>query len=305
MSSRAKAVENSHSEVATSQVRKLDDSWPDRIELPGLPPVPTWDDALLPDAFRPWLSDVAERTQCPPEYPAVGAIVALEWVIGRGCAIRPKRHDDWSVVPNLWGALVGPPSAMKTPAVRQAMRPLAAVARKASEQHAERAYEREAIEARLKSLRNEMQQAAKKGEDLGLLKARFEELMDEAQQEDAERRFIVYDATVEKLGELLASSPRGLLLFRDELAGFLKSLDKVGHENDRAFYLEAWNGDGRYIYDRIARGTIVIEAACVSLLGTIRTWATSRLPSSCSRRRRGRRRAGSADAAAGVPRLTW
>src|SRR4029453_5387354 len=37
----------------------------------------------------------------------------------------------------------------------------------------------------------------------------------------------------------------------------------------KAVYLEAWNGDGRFTYDRIGRGTIDIEAACVSILGGI------------------------------------
>jgi len=83
------------------------------------------------------------------------------------------------------------------------------------------------------------------------------------------RRYLVNDTTVEKLGELLNKNPRGLLLFRDELTGFLRTLERDGHESDRAFYLEAWNGTGRFRYDRIARGTIDIEAACVSILGSI------------------------------------
>lgn len=80
---------------------------------------------------------------------------------------------------------------------------------------------------------------------------------------------MVNDPTVEKLGELLNQNPNGLLLFRDELTGFLRTLDKDGNENARAFYLESWNGDGRYVYDRIGRGTIEIEHACVSILGGI------------------------------------
>jgi hypothetical protein len=80
---------------------------------------------------------------------------------------------------------------------------------------------------------------------------------------------VTNDCTVEKLGELLNENPNGLLAFRDELTGFLRSLDKDGQEGARAFYLEAWNGTGRFTYDRIGRGTIDIEAACVSILGGI------------------------------------
>ena len=74
---------------------------------------------------------------------------------------------------------------------------------------------------------------------------------------------------MEKMGELLNQNPRGLLLFRDELTGFLRTLDREGHESDRAFYLEAWNGTSQFVFDRIGRGTIDIEAACLSILGGI------------------------------------
>jgi putative DNA primase/helicase len=79
----------------------------------------------------------------------------------------------------------------------------------------------------------------------------------------------VCDATVEKLGELLVENQSGLLVFRDELMGFLRNLEKQGRESDRAFYLEAWNGNGSFTYDRIGRGTIFIPSATVSILGGI------------------------------------
>src|SRR6266851_2930744 len=65
------------------------------------------------------------------------------------------------------------------------------------------------------------------------------------------KRYLVNDTTVEKLGELLNHHPNGLLLFRDELSGWLHTMDRPGHENDRAFYCEAWNGTSAYTYDRI------------------------------------------------------
>ena len=49
----------------------------------------------------------------------------------------------------------------------------------------------------------------------------------------------------------------------------LNTMDRPGHENDRAFYCEAWNGTGAYTYDRIGRGTLHIRAACLSVLGGI------------------------------------
>ena len=83
------------------------------------------------------------------------------------------------------------------------------------------------------------------------------------------KRYLVHDATVEKLGELLAENPNGLTLARDELIGFLRSMDRQGHESDRGFYLEAWNGSNSFAYDRIGRGTIMIPNTCLAIFGTI------------------------------------
>ena len=41
---------------------------------------------------------------------------------------------------------------------------------------------------------------------------------------------------------MLAENPDGLLLYRDELMGFLKGLEKQGHEGDRAFYSRLGTG---------------------------------------------------------------
>jgi hypothetical protein len=74
---------------------------------------------------------------------------------------------------------------------------------------------------------------------------------------------------VEKLGELLIENPQGLLLFRDELAGWLNTFEKPGRENDRQFYVESWSGKEDFDVDRIGRGSIHIPALCLSIFGSI------------------------------------
>ena len=83
------------------------------------------------------------------------------------------------------------------------------------------------------------------------------------------RRYVTNDATVEKLGELLAENPSGLLLSRDELAGWISKLQQPDHQTDRAFYLEAYNGNGSFNCDRIGRGSIHIPSNTVSVIGGI------------------------------------
>lgn len=250
--------------------------WPDPEPLPDARlPVPAFDLALLPEALRPWIADIAERMQCPPDFPAIGAMVSLAAVVGRRIGIRPKQRDDWTVVPNLWGAIVGRPGVLKTPALAEAMRPLERLAAQARDSHA-KAMQKHGAQAELTKARRDILRAelrAKKDpkkdrrDDVAILADL--EALDGQDARPVEVRYVTNDPTVEKLGELLAANPAGALVFRDELTGWLRSLDREGREGDRSFYLEAWNGSGAYTYDRIGRGTLHIETATVSVLGGI------------------------------------
>jgi hypothetical protein len=235
-----------------------------------LPHVEPFDPVFLPEALQGWIQDIADRMQCPLDFPAVAAIVSLAEVVGRKVGIRPKQQDDWLVVPNLWGAIIGRPGVLKTPAILEPLRQLyrlEAEAKDAYQQCMDQwniqqivAKEQEKVTAQ------NIREALKKGGDAT---AFAETLLATEGKQPTRTRYVVNDSTVEKLGELLNENPNGLLIFRDELTGLLRQLDREGHESDRAFYLEAWNGNGRFTYDRIARGTIDIEACCVSILGGI------------------------------------
>ena len=82
-------------------------------------------------------------------------------------------------------------------------------------------------------------------------------------------RYVVNDTSVEQLGVVLAENPQGLMLIRDELNGWLTGLNKYDGQKDRAFWLEAFNGDGDFRYDRISRESILIPSNTISLLGGI------------------------------------
>ncbi len=60
----------------------------------SLAPVKPFDPAWLPAPFHRWVADIAERMQCPPEFPAIAAMVALSSVAGRRFCIQPKRLDE-------------------------------------------------------------------------------------------------------------------------------------------------------------------------------------------------------------------
>jgi hypothetical protein len=215
--------------------------------------------------------------QVPLEMAAVPAIVTIASVVGRRIGIYPKAKDDWLVVPNLWGAIVARPGKMKTPtldAVFKPIRHLAAERKRQADQLEEQNARLDSLKAKETAIRTDLQYAHKgKGElipeelEKELCKVRLE--VAEIEESLAERRYIVNDSTVEKLGVLLAENPIGLLLIRDELSGWWHTLERSDRKGDREFYLETWSGTGSYTYDRIGRGTVEIPAMCLSIIGGV------------------------------------
>jgi putative DNA primase/helicase len=241
-----------------------------------LPPVVGFDFAMLPDALRPWLKDIHERVQCPPDFLAVTAMVMLAQLIGRKVGIHPKAKDDWLVIANLWGAIIGRPSAMKSPALAEVLKPLQRLITQAADSHRESVSFYEAQQVLIKAKLEEAERALKdaaKGKSGAPSESsalqNYADIKSAVASAPKERRYVVNDASVEKLGELFDENPNGLLLVRDELTGWMKGLEREDKAGDRAFFLEAFNGNGRYTYDRIGRGTIKIESTTLSIIGGI------------------------------------
>ena len=240
--------------------------WDNPKPLPKLPIPHPFDAAMLPSKLKAWVVDVAERMQVPMDFPGVGMMVTAAAAISRRMAIRPKRKDDWMVVPNLWGLIVGRPGHMKSPALSEVTKPLRDLEANEAKKYAKAIREYQSkqrwMKARERELKNRLKKAKSETEAQDIL---AEYTVDEP----VCQRFIVNDTTPEKLGEILRDNPKGVLVLKDELSGWLASFHKRGYEGARQFYLEAWDGTGGFISDRISRGTIRIPHICISLLGSI------------------------------------
>src|SRR5262245_55415457 len=79
---------------------------------------------FLPPSVAPWVGDISDRLQCPPDYVAVTALVALGTLSGRRVGIKPQQKTDWLEVPNVWGGFIGKPGMLKSPAMMEALKPL-------------------------------------------------------------------------------------------------------------------------------------------------------------------------------------
>ena len=252
------------------EIAGSESAWPDPVPLPdALPQVAPFDAELLPEALRGWVADIADRMQCPPDFTAVGAVTALSSLIGARAVVTPKAKDDWQVVPNLWGLIVGRPGVMKSPALGQVLKPLYRLETNEREQWqaTHEAWELDCKVAELAAKANEKQAGNLAAKDPAKARALLQPA--DTPAEPQARRYVVNDATVEKLGELLEVNPWGTLSYRDEIHGLLCSMDRQGQEGARAFYLQAYDGNQGYVVDRIMRGTHYIPRVCLAMLGGI------------------------------------
>jgi len=244
------------------------DGWPKLEPIQSeLPPVQAFSEDLLPDSLRPLVADVADRMQVPMDYPAVVVVLCLAGAVNRRAVIQPKANDTgWVIVPNLWGGIIAPPGFMKSPVIQAATRPLNQIQTEWRQEHEEAlkdyAREKEEYELRRTAWKEQYKTNTKKG------KAAPDRPEDEPEQPKL-RRLIVNDATFEALHQTMSENPAGILVIRDELTGWWSQLDRAGREGERAFCLQAWNGDTGHTIDRIGRGTIHVEACCMSMLGGI------------------------------------
>jgi Protein of unknown function (DUF3987) len=245
------------------------DAWPApdmRLVNDDHAPTPALEDDALPAGWEGWVTAEAAARACPRDYVAATLIgAASAWI---GNARRIAATADWSEPAHLWFAIIGAPSAGKTPALQ----PMIEVSR-ALERDAEPAWcealarykrDAEAAHARDKAWRDDVRAAASSG-------AATPDRPAGAQQPEPppRPRMVAMDTSTEELQRMLAENPRGLLHVRDELAGWLGGFDRYGGSGaDRSFALEAWNG-GAYVCDRVRYhgAPVRIEHVSLAIIG--------------------------------------
>lgn len=236
-----------------------------------LPPAPPWSPfpiECLPQPIREYVQASSESLGSDPAQVATAILPALAGAIGNSRVIRLKRT--WIEPAVLWGAIVGDSGSQKSPALdagTKFVRKRQATAIEAYQQ------EHKSFEAEHESFELALDEWKRSGRKKG----------EPAPPEPIEpicERFTCSDVTVEAIGLLLSSAPRGLLLVRDELGGWLGSFDqyKPGAGGDVAHWLSMY-GARDLLVDRKSgdKKTIFVRRAAVSIVGTVQPSTLRRL----------------------------
>jgi len=210
----------------------------------------------MPAPCRPLIAEATASFGCAPELVALPMLATLSSAIGTSRVVEIK--GGWREWPALFLAVVAPPGAMKTPAAKVAKKPAFERQRELGKAYRE---EKEDFQRETREWEVERRDAQKDGEPAP-----------EQPEAPSMGRCWASDTTVEALVGILEDNPRGLFVYRDELAGWVRSMDqyKGGKGSDRQHWLNLWSTD-EVVVDRKSRmgEPIILAKPFVSLFGGI------------------------------------
>lgn len=219
-------------------------------------PLPQWPSGMLPDPLEDLMSRLAQHLGIEPTPVGMAVIAGISGLAShKKVRIQPEPENAaWQETSNIWVVIIAPPGVGKSPLLSNVTAPLWRIEQELAQKNRER---RKAFER-----------------DLLAWKALKADERAEVDQPElpSEHRFVVADATPERLASLLATNS-GLLVILDELKGLLASWRREERAQGRALFLSAYSGEPAVV-DRVMRGTEYLEQPVLALLAatTPSTW---------------------------------
>lgn len=230
-----------------SNVKAVDWGEPDLslLELRRRPP-PAFPLALLGPFWAGWVEAGGAASAAPVDYVVLPLFTTASALIGN--ARWPCVAGGWSEPPHLWIGLVGDSGSSKSPGAACILRDVVPALEDKmrggfpEQLRAWKAAEA-AADAQEAAWKDKLKKAAKSGEPMPAQPAT------QLQAKPEEPRLVQNDVTIERVATILANAaPKGLLIHRDELAGWFLGMTAY-NDSGRQFWLEAYNG-GPYRVER-------------------------------------------------------
>lgn len=229
---------------------------------------PAFPASLFGSYWAGWIQRQAEGKSAPADYVGMTLLVTASALIGN--AVRVSPWDGWQEPAHLWAALVGSPSSGKSPAMEPVMDIIGELDAERAEAFKDRKAEYDAAALAAKFAHEEWEHALKASVKNGTPPPAMPDAAREPLRPERPR-IRIGDATTEAIMNVLVHQPKGVLMLRDELAGWLGGFNRYsgGEGGDRALWLEAWNGRS-FVVDRVKTGEpLTIPHLSVAVLGGI------------------------------------
>lgn len=215
-------------------------------------------------SWAEWITAAAEAAACPPDYVAVPLLAAASALIGH--ARWAQATSGWVEPPHLWLGAVGDSGAGKSPGADCLMRDvLPAIEREMMRDFPDRLADWRARSEFEAAAAEQWKSAVRTAQKNGVPAPLPPEAT--AGPEPQSPRLRQSDVTIERVATLLATAaPKGLLIVRDELAGWFDGMTAY-NEAGRAFWVEAYGGRPFRVERQKNPEPIVIPRLAVAVYG--------------------------------------
>ena len=235
--------------------------------------------ALPLDVFGPawaaWIKSTAEASACPPDYVATCLLASTSALIGHARWVQAT--PGWREPPHLWLANIGDSGVGKSGGADALNRDILPVleARMLGD-FPERLAQWQAAAAADAARVEAWEKDVKKATQTGAAPP-MPPKAEAAPHAPEPPRLRQTDITIERAGLILAeAAPKGVVVMRDEISGWLLSLNQY-NDSGRAFWIEAYGGRP-YRIERVKHPIpIVISRLAVSVFGSIQPEKLSEL----------------------------
>jgi hypothetical protein len=217
---------------------------------------PEFPTSALPRPVARLVEESAAAIGCPPDAIGLSALISLGSAIGNSRVIQPKKG--WTESTAIYGAVIADSGEKKTAAIAATTGVVQNLENILNKDH-DKSLEEFAREEREYEV--ERKEAAKHG-----LPA------PPPPRRPVAERVHVNDTTVEALIPILKENPRGVLLERDELVGWVKAMDQYkagGKGAERQLWLSVWSNRPVSVDRKSHSGPTSVLRPFVSVVGSI------------------------------------
>jgi hypothetical protein len=217
---------------------------------------PEFPTSALPKPVARLVEESAAAIGCPPDAIGLSALIALGSAIGNSRVIQPKKG--WTESAAIYGAVIADSGEKKTAAIAATTDVVQNLENTLNREH-DKGLEEFAREEREYEV--ERKEAAKQG-----LAA------PPPPRRPIAERVHINDTTLEALIPILKENPRGVMLERDELVGWVKAMDQYkagGKGAERQYWLSAWSNRPVSVDRKGQSGPTSVLRPFVSVVGSI------------------------------------
>ena len=201
---------------------------------------------IFPKEIQHYILECHTKLDSNIDFMGCSLLWLISTCIGNCAEVEVKRG--WVENSVVWLAVVGKAGIGKTPSINNIIFPLSKLNFKEIKKYKELKERFDYVNSLSKKERNE----------LGL----------EEPPQPKKSQFLVNDITLEALVDLHQENDNAVGVFKDELAGWFKDMNKYRSGSDLEFWLSCWSGKSVYL-NRITRAGSFIEKPFIPVLGGI------------------------------------